>query len=42
MASTTGGSGFDIARNNLALAGGILVRDIVQNWAQWREGVPTR
>jgi purine nucleoside permease len=42
IASTTGGSGFDIARNNLALAGGILVRDIVQNWAQWREGVPTR
>jgi purine nucleoside permease len=41
MASTTGGSGgFGIATNNLAIVGGLLVKDIVANWAQWKEGVP--
>lgn len=41
MASTRGGSGgFDIATRNLARVGGVLVRDIVARWPQWREGVP--
>jgi purine nucleoside permease len=41
MASTTGGSGgFMPATANLFNVGGLLVNDIVRNWAQWREGVP--
>jgi purine nucleoside permease len=41
MASTTGGSGgFMPATQNLYNVGGLLVKDIVANWAQWREGVP--
>ncbi|CAN5505711.1 purine nucleoside permease [soil metagenome] len=40
-ASTTGGSGgFGPATQNLYNVGGLLVKDIVQNWPQWREGVP--
>lgn len=42
MASTTGGSGgFEPATRNLQRVGGVLVRDIVERWALWREGVPT-
>lgn len=41
VASTTGASGgFAIATENLARAGGPLVRDIVARWALWKEGVP--
>jgi len=41
IASTTGASGgFMPATHNLYLVGGLLVQDIVRNWAQWREGVP--
>jgi purine nucleoside permease len=41
LASTTGGSGgFGPATQNLERVGGVLVRDIVSRWAQWREGVP--
>jgi purine nucleoside permease len=41
MASTSGGSGgFMPATQNLYNVGGLLVKDIVANWAQWREGVP--
>jgi purine nucleoside permease len=41
LASTTGASGgFVPATQNLYIAGGPLVQDIVRNWAQWREGVP--
>jgi purine nucleoside permease len=41
LASTTGGTGgFVPATHNLAIVGGAVVRDIVANWAQWREGVP--
>jgi purine nucleoside permease len=41
IASTTGGSGgFMPATANLFNVGGLLVNDIVRNWAQWREGVP--
>ena len=41
LASTTGGSGgFMPATQNLYNVGGLLVQDIVANWAQWREGVP--
>ncbi len=40
-ASTTGATGgFMPATQNLALVGGALVRDIVANWGQWRNGVP--
>jgi purine nucleoside permease len=41
LASTTGASGgFVPATQNLVKVGGVLVNDIVQHWAQWREGVP--
>jgi purine nucleoside permease len=41
IASTTGGSGgFGPATENLVRVGGVLVREIVEHWAQWREGVP--
>jgi purine nucleoside permease len=41
IASTTGASGgFMPATRNLYKVGGLLVQDIVQHWAQWREGVP--
>ena len=41
LASTTGGTGgFMPATHNLAIVGGVVVRNIVENWAQWREGVP--
>jgi purine nucleoside permease len=41
MASTTGGSGgFVPATQNLYNVGGLLVKDIVANWPQWREAVP--
>jgi purine nucleoside permease len=41
MASTSGASGgFVPATQNLYAVGGIVVRDIVRNWPQWREGVP--
>jgi purine nucleoside permease len=41
IASTTGGSGgFMPATANLFNVGGLLVSDIMRNWAQWREGVP--
>lgn len=41
IASTTGATGgFVPATQNLAIVGGLLVRDIVAHWAQWREGVP--
>ncbi|HEX4326062.1 MAG TPA: purine nucleoside permease [Burkholderiales bacterium] len=41
LASLTADSGgFVPATHNLYLAGAPLVRDIVGNWAQWREGVP--
>lgn len=40
-ASTTGASGgFGPATENLVRVGGVLVRDIVGRWPQWREGVP--
>ena len=40
-ASTTGATGgFVPATQNLYNVGGLLVRDIVANWAQWRDGVP--
>jgi purine nucleoside permease len=43
IASTTGATGgFGIATKNLALVGGVLVRDIVARWDAWREGVPGR
>ena len=42
-ASTSGATGgFVPATQNLYLAGSPLVRDIVANWAQWREGVPAK
>ncbi len=41
MVSTNGGSGgFGPATANLYNVGGLLVKDIVANWPQWREGVP--
>lgn len=41
IASTTGATGgFVPATQNLAIVGGLLVKDIVANWAQWRTGVP--
>jgi purine nucleoside permease len=41
MASTNGESGgFGPATNNLYRAGAPLVREIVNNWAQWQNGVP--
>ena len=41
LASTTGASGgFGPATQNLFKVGAVLVNDIVQHWAQWREGVP--
>jgi purine nucleoside permease len=41
LASTTGASGgFVPATQNLFKVGGVLVNDIVQHWAQWREAVP--
>jgi purine nucleoside permease len=41
IASTTGATGgFVPATQNLAAVAGIVVRDIVLHWAQWREGVP--
>lgn len=41
LASTTGATGgFVPATQNLAIAGGALVRDIVARWPQWRDGVP--
>jgi len=41
IASTTGATGgFVPATQNLPAVAGIVVRDIVANWAQWREGVP--
>jgi purine nucleoside permease len=41
LASTTGASGgFVPATQNLYKVGGVLVNDIVQHWAQWREAVP--
>lgn len=40
-ASTSGATGgFLPATQNLALVGGVLVRDIVARWSLWREGVP--
>jgi purine nucleoside permease len=40
-ASTTGATGgFVPATQNLYNVGGLLVRDIVANWSQWRDGVP--
>jgi len=40
-ASTSGASGgFVPATNNLARVGGVLVRDIVARWDQWKDGVP--
>ncbi len=41
IASTTGATGgFMPATHNLQAVAGIVVRDIVAHWAQWREGVP--
>ncbi len=41
IASTTGATGgFGPATQNLQAVGGIVVRDIVSNWSQWRTGVP--
>jgi purine nucleoside permease len=41
LASTTGATGgFVPATQNLPAVAGIVVRDIVAHWAQWREGVP--
>jgi purine nucleoside permease len=41
LASTTGATGgFMPATQNLPAVAGIVVRDIVEHWAQWREGVP--
>jgi purine nucleoside permease len=41
LASTTGATGgFMPATQNLPAVAGIVVRDIVAHWAQWREGVP--
>ncbi len=41
IASTTGATGgFVPATQNLPAVAGIVVRDIVAHWAQWREGVP--
>jgi len=41
IASTTGATGgFVPATQNLAIVGGILVRDIVARWDQWKDGVP--
>jgi len=41
LASTTGATGgFVPATQNLAIVGGIVVRDIVARWPLWREGVP--
>lgn len=43
LASTTGATGgFVPATQNLAIVGGIVVRDIVSRWSLWREGVPPR
>jgi len=36
----SGTGGFGPATNNLYRVGGLLVRDIVAHWPQWREGVP--
>jgi purine nucleoside permease len=42
LASTTGKTGgFGPATQNLQVVGGIVVRDIVANWNQWRSGVPS-
>jgi purine nucleoside permease len=41
ISGAKGGAGaFLPATHNLALVGGPLVRDIVANWAQWKDGVP--
>jgi purine nucleoside permease len=41
VASAAGGAGgFGPATQNLAIVGGALVRDIVANWAVWKDGVP--
>lgn len=41
IASTTGATGgFMPATHNLPAVAGIVVRDIVAHWAEWREGVP--
>jgi len=41
IASTTGATGgFVPATQNLAIVGGMVVRDIVARWPLWREGVP--
>ncbi len=41
IASTTGATGgFVPATQNLPAVAGIVVRDIVARWAQWKEGVP--
>jgi purine nucleoside permease len=37
---TADSGGFLPATNNLYHVGGIVVRDIVSHWAQWRDGVP--
>jgi purine nucleoside permease len=43
LASTTGATGgFVPATRNLAIVGGIVVRDIVARWPLWREGVPAQ
>ena len=41
LASGSGATGgFEPATRNLALVGGIVVRDIVARWPQWAQGVP--
>jgi purine nucleoside permease len=41
IASTTGATGgFVPATQNLAIVGGIVVRDIVARWDLWKDGVP--
>jgi purine nucleoside permease len=41
IASTTGATGgFGPATQNLAIVGGVVVRDIVARWPLWQEGVP--
>ena len=34
------GGGFVISTQNLYQVGGLVIRDMVSNWAQWRTGVP--
>lgn len=36
------GGGFVPATRNLYHVGGIVIRDIVQNWAKWQKGVPAQ